>query len=245
MAKKKGKKQEERSNLPVILIALGVLAVVAIALFVLLSGQGIKARTLTDLTLRSGPGVGYSAIGSLPAGTEVRVIGRNEDGSWLLVKTDIGKGWISGLAEYLEVDQAAVMGLPVVEAEGPPYDVNNENVRRVLNQIPLVVHHPDRHTCASHAGLNNLLPDVKSGNIIGPHSGDFVHVELGNVLLEYSNGTFRFIRENPIARFPNDEKYMSLGEGLKMFETGEIVWTGSFGEWPARGVTGCDESAAP
>jgi hypothetical protein len=32
---------------------------------------------------------------------------------------------------------------------------------------------------------------------------------------------------------------------MQMFEKGEIVWTGSFGAWPARGVPGCDESAKP
>jgi hypothetical protein len=91
-----------------------------------------------------------------------------------------------------------------------------------------------------------MLPSVADGNVIGPHSGDFALVgQGGNVLFEYSNGTLRLIRDNPIARFSGDQKYVSLERALKMFEEGDVVWTGSFGEWPARGVPGCDESAKP
>ena len=31
---------------------------------------------------------------------------------------------------------------------------------------------------ASHAGINNIIP-LAEGNVIGPHSGDFVHKDLG------------------------------------------------------------------
>jgi hypothetical protein len=152
---------------------------------------------------------------------------------------------MTGGAEYVEIDAAALAKVPVVEAPPLAFNASNAQVNRVLNQIPLVVHHPDHDTCASHAGLNNLLPSVIDGNVIGPHSGDFVLVGKENVLFEYSNGTFQLIRDNPIARFDNGEKYLSLETAMKMFEKGEIVWTGNFGEWPARGVTGCDESAQP
>lgn len=210
-------------------------------------GSSIKARTLTSINLRQGPGIGYPKIGGVPAGTEVTVIGRNEDGSWLLVKTDSGNVWMTGNPEFVEIDAASLQKLSVVEAPLLAYDASNVQVNQVMNQIPLVVYHNGHFTCASHAGFNNLLPSsVADGNVIGPHSGDFALVNQGgNVLFEYSEGSLRLIRDNPIARFDGDEKYLSLETALKMFETGDIVWTGHFGEWPARGVPGCDESSTP
>jgi hypothetical protein len=231
----------------VIIVLLLILAVLYLGVFKGIGGlAGVTARTLTSINLRAGPGTSYPKAGGVPANTEVTVVGRNEDGSWLVVETESGEAWMTGSPEYIEIDAGALARLPVVEAPPLSYDASNVHVNQVLNQIPLVVHHPDHVTCASHAGLNNLLSSVADGNVIGPHSGDFAFVGMdGNVLFEYSGGTLRLIRDNPIARFEGGEKVLSLEEALRMFETGDIVWTGSFGEWPARGVPGCDESAKP
>lgn len=250
MAKKENAepRQEKKSNLGIIIgFIIVLLILLAVAFLVFFNGSAltaIQARTLVSVNLREGPGITYPVVGSLPAGTEVTVVGRNEDGSWLLVETGSGNAWMTGSSDYVEIDPESLSKLPVVEAPPPAYDPSNVKVNQVLNQIPLVVHHPDRFTCASHAGLNNHLP-LEDGNVIGPHSADFVHVEMGNVLFEYSNGSFRLIRENPIARFDGGEKYLPLAKALEMFQTGEIVWNGSFGDWPGRGVPGCDESASP
>jgi hypothetical protein len=209
------------------------------------TGSSVKARTLTSVNLREGPGVSYPRAGGVPANTEVSVVGRNEDGSWLVVETASGDAWMTADSEYVEIDPAALAKVPVVEAPPLKYNAANVQVNQVLNQIPLLVYHGDHFTCASHAGLNNLLPSVASGNVIGPYSGDFVLVGKENVLFEYKDGTLQLIRDNPIARFDGGEKYLSLETALKMFETGEIVWTGRFGDWPGRGVPGCDESSKP
>jgi len=245
--------QDERRNPPIGLIIgaiIGLLLVLGVLYLLLFQGAlpwdtSVKARTLTSVNLRQGPGIGYAKVGGVPEGTEVIVVGRSEDGSWLLVKTDAGDAWMTGSPEYVEIDAATLAKLPVVQAPRLAYDASNPNVGQVLNQIPLVVHHRDHFTCASHAGLNNLLSSVEDGNVLGPHSGDFVMIGKENVLFVYSNGTVQLIRDNPIARFDNDEKYLSLETALKMFESGEIVWTGYFGEWPGRGVPGCDESSKP
>jgi hypothetical protein len=232
-------------------VIIGTLLVLAI--LYLIFGQGafpwgssLKGRTLTSVNLRQGPGIAYPTTGGVPADTEVTVIGRSEDGSWLLVRTDTGNEWITANPEFVEIDAAAVQKLPVIEAPPLPYNASNAQVNDVMNQIPLVVYHADHFTCASHAGLNNLMPSVADGNVIGPHAGDFAFVgEGGNVLFEYSQGSLRLIRDNPIARFKGDQKSLPLDVALKMFETGEIDWTGNFGDWPGRGVPGCDESSQP
>ena len=232
------------STILIIGTIIGLLLVLGI-LFLVLSRGNPQARTLVSVNLREGPGTNYPTVGVVPAGTKVTVVGRNEDSSWLLVETEKGKAWMTGGPDYVVIDEAVRSKLPVVAAPALSYDASNVKVNQILNQIPLVIYHRDHFTCASHAGLNNLMP-LENGNVIGPHSGDFAFVgKGGNVLFEYSNGTLQLIRDNPIARFDGDQKYLSLEKALQMFETGEIVWTGKFGEWPARGVDGCDQSAKP
>ena len=87
--------------------------------------------------------------------------------------------WFSADAEFVSLDQALVGTLPLIEALPPTYDTSNPKVDEVMNRIPLVVHHPNSFTCASHRGLNNL-EGVQDGHVIGPHSGDFVYVQQGD-----------------------------------------------------------------
>jgi len=204
----------------------------------------LTAQTLVNLNLREGPGTHYPVLANLPAGTEVKVIGRLPDNAWLQVEAEQGQGWINGQADLVQVETAALASLPVVEALPPAYNVDDPMVRQVLEQIPLVIHHGGTFTCASHGGLNHLLPEVRNGHVLGPHSGDFVY-GVDNVLFEYSNGGFQLIKENPIARFAAGAKYLSMVEAMQLFARDEIVWTGAFGQWPGRGVTGCDPAAKP
>jgi hypothetical protein len=242
-------RQEKRKLSPVLIgvAAIGVLLILVV-LFLILRGGNPQARALVDLNLRAGPGVAYPVQGGLKKGDQVTVVGRNKDGSWLLVETKDGKKlWVSGGSEFVQVDKAAVDRLPVVEAAAAAYDASNPKVIQVLNEIPLVVNHGGTFTCASHGGLNQVLPDVAEGNVIGPHSGDFAYLGSGGaaVLFKYTGGTFVLIRDNPIARFDGDKESLPLDQAMQMFEKGQVVWTGSIGAWPGRGVTGCDLSAKP
>ena len=205
--------------------------------------EGVAAKSLVNLNVRQGPGTNYAIVGNIPAESQITIIGRNADGSWLRVESAAGESWISGTSDLVAVDSTLLAGLPVISAPPLAFDADNPNVKRILNEIPLVVYHGGRHTCASHGGLNNLF-DVANGNVLGPHSGDFV-LGQDNVLFEYSNGTVQLIKEDSIARFENGEKYLSFEEAMQRFASGEIVWTGSVGDWPARGVNGCDLSASP
>jgi uncharacterized protein YraI len=47
-----------------------------------------------NLNVRSGPGPQFSIITKLPGGSQVPVLGFNEDASWYLVTTPAGNGWI-------------------------------------------------------------------------------------------------------------------------------------------------------
>lgn len=203
--------------------------------------QAVWVQALTNLNLRNGPGINYGVAGSLAESAELAVVGRNEDSSWLYVETEDGEEvWLTGDPALVSFDQALVPSLPVVNAPPPAYNANNPMVAKVLNQIPLVVHHDRNISCASHSGLNKLLPEVKEGHVLGPHAGDFVY-ENNNVLFKISGGSILLIRENPVARFEGGAEFLPLDQALQLFESGDIVWTGDFGQ-PGRGVLGCDLS---
>lgn len=203
----------------------------------------VKATVLSNVNLRSGPGTNYSIVGSIPANSEVTVIGRNEAGDWLQVKSDAAEQvWVTADAKLVKIDQAQLTSLPVVEAPALPYDVNNPAVSQALNSIPLVLHNPQSFTCASHGGINNLIISLQEGNVIGPHAGDFV-MGNDNVLFKYTGGSLVLIRENPIARFDGGAESLPFAQAMQLFQKGEIKWTGTLGQSPGRGVTGCDPAA--
>ncbi|MDM8527861.1 SH3 domain-containing protein [Anaerolineales bacterium HSG24] len=203
----------------------------------------VTGKTLTNLNIRQGPGTNYGVIETLPENSEFIVIGRLEDDSWLQIQTSSDKAWVTANAQFVEIDQSVFAQLPVVERPAAPpvsYDTSNPEVNKVLNEIPLIVHHDQRYTCASHAGLNNLLSDVASGNVIGPHGGDFVYQNSKGVLFKYTGNGFHLIMENPVARFEADAEFLPFNEAMDLFANGEIIWTGHFGQSPGRGVPGCD-----
>lgn len=200
----------------------------------------IKAGVLSNVNLRSGPGINYAVVGSVPADSEVTVIGRTEDGQWLRVKSDAAEQvWVTADAALIKIEQALLNSLPVVEAPALPYDVNNPKVNDVLSKIPLVLHNAQSFTCASHGGLNNPIISLQEGNVIGPHAGDFVMGQ-DNVLFKYTGGSLVLIRENPVARFEGGAETLPFDKAMQLFQNGAIVWTGTFGQSPGRGVTGCD-----
>lgn len=204
----------------------------------------VELEALTNLNLRKGPGTNYGVVGSLAQGETAKITGKNQDGSWFKIETDSGEAWISGSADLVEVDQSLLSGVPVAEAPpAPRYDSSNPAVQLFLNEIPLVVYHERSYTCASYGGLNNLLDDVKPGHVLGPHSGNFVYQD-NNVLFKYTGNGFELLREAPEAGF-EEGKTLPFERALELIEKGELVWTGMKGEWPAKGVTGCDPNANP
>jgi hypothetical protein len=195
---------------------------------------------LSNINLRSGPGTNYSVVGTVPANSEVTVTGRNEDGDWLRLKSDAAEQvWVTADAALIKIDQSELSSLPVVEAPALPYDINNPKVSQVLNNVPFVLHNTQSFTCASHGGINHLIISLQEGNVIGPHAGDFV-MGSDNVLFKYTNGSLALIRENSIARFEGGAETLAFDKAMQMFQNDEIVWTGTLGQSPGRGVTGCD-----
>jgi len=205
------------------------------------SDATVEVEALTNLNQRQGPGTNYGVVGNLPQGQTAVAVGRNADGSWLLIRTASGdEVWMAGGADFVKAN-GDIMSLKVVQsaAAAAAFDSSSPMVNKLMNEIPLVVYNPNSFTCASHAGLNNMLPEVADGNVIGPHSGDFIY-NGNNVLFKKVNGSIVLINENSIARFEGGAESLPLDKAMQLFADGQIIWNGTIGDWPARGVTGCD-----
>jgi len=73
------------------------------------------ATPLARLRARSGPGADFTQVTTAEPLITVPVLGRNNDGSWILIDVNGVTGWVA--ARYCEVDRD-VMSLPVVEGTG-------------------------------------------------------------------------------------------------------------------------------
>lgn len=62
----------------------------------------ISGRVVATVSMRTGPGEEYEAVGTLTAGQEVKIIGKSSDAEWLLIDIDGGR-WVKRQAiEVLE-----------------------------------------------------------------------------------------------------------------------------------------------
>jgi hypothetical protein len=78
-------------------------------------GRGVEAKSIATSTVREGPSIEYLEIGTLRSGTDVEVVGKNNDASWFQiyfpVKTQL-RGWVPATA--LRLANEALPGIPVV-----------------------------------------------------------------------------------------------------------------------------------
>lgn len=79
--------------------------------------SGPRAETNSGVNVRSGPSTAYDVIGSLLAGTELEMTGRNGDNSWFRVPYYNSEGWIFGQLLNVSGD---VNELPVINVPPPP-----------------------------------------------------------------------------------------------------------------------------
>jgi len=76
----------------------------------------ITGRVVASVSMRTGPGDDYEAVGTLTAGQTVRIIGKTRDASWLLIENDGGR-WVKRQA--IEVDESLAL-VPVKEPTPVP-----------------------------------------------------------------------------------------------------------------------------
>ncbi|MBE2224444.1 MAG: SH3 domain-containing protein [Anaerolineae bacterium] len=79
------------------------------------TGTGVATAVVNTgaLNVRSGPGVSYSSVTVVYQGTQLTLIGRNADGSWVKVRTPNGtEGWVN--ADLIQAN-IPISNLPVVD----------------------------------------------------------------------------------------------------------------------------------
>jgi uncharacterized protein YkwD/uncharacterized protein YraI len=85
------------------------------------SAAPATATATDDVTLRGGPEADYPALGTIPAGARVDVIG-SVDGGYLPVAYNGVKGWTA--QQYLKLDDSGVTTALVNFRTGPSYDAS-------------------------------------------------------------------------------------------------------------------------
>lgn len=73
----------------------------------------VKTGTEPSINVRSGPHVDYSLLGSIPAGTKVRALGRSPGGEWVQIEfpsAPDGTGWV--YAYYVELSGEVPIVVP-------------------------------------------------------------------------------------------------------------------------------------
>jgi uncharacterized protein YraI len=95
------------------------------------TGEDLSGVLRTTASMRNGPGVEYPAIGTIPQGTAVAVVGRNADDSWVQVVYPPGfdvLGWVNLAFIDVEGDISALViagpgespNVSVPTSSGPP-----------------------------------------------------------------------------------------------------------------------------
>lgn len=81
--------------------------------------EGVTVTVLQNMNVRSGPGTNYPVVGAGTAGQTTKVLGRNDDGTWLQVEypSDSGVGWVFGELVQVTGDP---QGVAVAQAPPPP-----------------------------------------------------------------------------------------------------------------------------
>lgn len=110
----------QRVKLTKTLTLMLIIAALVLALTPILSAQdgGLLATVVTDVWLRSGPGVEWRRIIIVPAGTTVALDGREASGFWVRGITSSGDvGWMA--APYLTPTPQQIQALPAFWVEQP------------------------------------------------------------------------------------------------------------------------------
>lgn len=79
--------------------------------------EGVRARALSTLTVRAGPGTGYISLGVVRRDAELQVVGKSEEDNWLEISYPPGSrlmGWV--MAEGVELE-GSLASLPVAAPE--------------------------------------------------------------------------------------------------------------------------------
>src|SRR5437588_10926211 len=81
---------------------------------------GVRGRVISDgLRVRSEPNSTSAQIGLLKAAAFVTVLGKNETGTWLLIRSDTGlTGWVG--SAFVRLTEGSLKDVPVTDQTAAP-----------------------------------------------------------------------------------------------------------------------------
>ena len=81
--------------------------------------DAVTITVLQNMNVRSGPGTNYAVVGAGQVGQSTKVVGRNDDGTWLQIEypSAAGTGWV--YTELVQVNGDS-QGVEIAEAPPPP-----------------------------------------------------------------------------------------------------------------------------
>ncbi|MGE0598308.1 MAG: CARDB domain-containing protein [Dehalococcoidia bacterium] len=136
--------------------------------------QTIKGKVVADSTLRIGPGENYAEAGTLTAGTEVVIYGKNRSVDWLLIDTQQGQRWVKATA-IEELDSLALVPIRDVTPTPAP------------TQPPTATTEPSPSTTTSPTP-NPDAPDFVPTNAVLLNGGAALRVTVQNSSTNAYNG---------------------------------------------------------
>lgn len=125
-------------------------------------------RTWNDVNLRNGPGLTYAIVAVVPVHTDLSLMGRTADGTWVHASTGDLQGWL--FAELLEIP-LGIEALPVVSADQTTPEVVGSSAVTITD-VNL------RAAAGLSAEIVGLLPPRTPLTILEA-DGDWIRVQAG------------------------------------------------------------------
>lgn len=142
----------------------GILTAASLALTVLAQAAFANGVTLSDLNIRSGPGVNYGRISSVAAHTPVHVV-ECLPGGWCLVQTHRVEGWAYG--KYIRPTDAYPAPVQVYQ-----HRMVRPQILHVTSRTPAyVVVQPRVYPVAGYAPYPQMRPVYGAGYPVGYAGG--------------------------------------------------------------------------
>jgi hypothetical protein len=157
-----------------------------------------------SVNIRTGPGLSFAVMGTLPANTPRPIVGRSGDGSWWQIKlTESDLGWVSSTV----VQAGNTAAVPLVQVAAPanapvPAAQPAASNPALAPEKPKFQYSPTGWYDDTNAGITRFMGDIKdtSGN---PVNGVFVRASCGHyATISFPSGPTGWGTRNESADWP-------------------------------------------
>jgi hypothetical protein len=184
-----------------------------------LSGTGPMARAVHGGSVREGPGSDYLALGEMLPNQNVEVVGRNKDGSWLVIYYPPGsafRGWVSASALSFSNDPASLQVLVLTPIPQPTVIVPTPARATLFSSSPAA------EVTASPTGVHRAA-SISPGGCIPGRELIVTATNLGKAPLDNKSVAILIQAESGSATAVSSAPTSLIGGSSAMFATGYTV----------------------